>query len=207
MSTENRTLALAGVYQAAELVRQIAQHGLVDQAPFEASILSILKVDAASTVDVYGELNDIKMGLQTLASHFNSHSTHRKRDVELMQYVLGIIFLERKLHKHKVMLDRLAKGIQEITALTGHHAIDHSQLVARLAYLYTQTLSTFHYRIHVSGDERYLSNPNNAEKIRALLLAGIRSAVLWRQKGGNRWQFFFSRHKVLQVAQHILKQI
>jgi high frequency lysogenization protein len=207
MSIENRTLALAGVYQAAELVRQIAQNGCVDQAPFEASISSILRIDAASTVDVYGELNGVKMGLQTLASHLNSHSTHRKRDVELMQYVLGIIFLERKLNRHKEMLDKLAKGIEEITLLVENHAISHLQVVARLAYLYTQTLSTFHYRIHVSGEERYLSNPNNAEKIRALLLAGIRSAVLWRQKGGNRWQFFFSRHKLLQVAQHILKRI
>ena len=52
---------------------------------------------------------------------------------------------------------------------------------------------------------QFLQNPRNAERIRALLLAGIRSATLWRQLGGNRWQLFFSRRKILKDAYALLR--
>jgi high frequency lysogenization protein len=41
-------------------------------------------------------------------------------------------------------------------------------------------------RIMVNGDPAHLNNPENANRIRALLLAGIRAAMLWRQSGGGR---------------------
>ncbi len=66
MSIENRTLALAGMFQSADLVRQIARQGLLDQAQFEATIQSLLKIDADSVEDVYGGLSGLKAGLQVL---------------------------------------------------------------------------------------------------------------------------------------------
>jgi high frequency lysogenization protein len=45
------------------------------------------------------------------------------------------------------------------------------------------------------------------EKVRALLLAGIRAAVLWRQVGGSRLQILFSRAKIKAAAEKILQQI
>ena len=36
--------------------------------------------------------------------------------------------------------------------------------------------------------------PQNADLIRALLLAGIRAAFVWRQSGGARWKLIFQRH-------------
>ena len=44
-----------------------------------------------------------------------------------------------------------------------------------------------------------------AAKVRATLLAGIRSAVLWRQSGGNRWQLIFGRRKIIEQAGRLLK--
>ena len=41
------------------------------------------------------------------------------------------------------------------------------------------------------------------DKIRACLLAGIRSAVLWRQVGGSKWQLLFHRKKLVQAAQQL----
>ena len=46
---------------------------------------------------------------------------------------------------------------------------------------------------------RHLQQTDTAAKIRALLLAGIRSARLWRQLGGHRWQLIFSRRKLLDA--------
>jgi high frequency lysogenization protein len=202
MSIENNTIALAGIFQAAELVKQIARQGILDQAPFEASIQSILKINADSITDVYSGLSGIKTGLQVLCQQLGNGS---RRDMEVMQYVLGIIFLERKLAKQLEMLAKIRSSIEQIVAETKNYAVTHPQIVEQLANLYAQTLSTFDYRIKVSGEQRFLENSYNADKIRALLLAGIRSAVLWRQKGGKRLQFIFSRAKILRTAQHFLE--
>ncbi len=201
MSIENNTIALAGIFQASELVRQIARQGMLDQEPFEASIQSVLEINADSIMDVYGGLSGIKMGLQVLCQQLGNET---KRNLEVMQYVLGVVFLERKLAKRQDMLATIRVSLEKAVAESEIYATTHPQIIEQLARLYTQTLSTFDYRIKVNGEQRFLENPHNADKIRALLLAGIRSAVLWRQKGGKRLQFIFSRAKILRAAQSLL---
>jgi len=198
MSIENSTLALAGMYQSAKLVRDIARQGLIDQEPFEASLNSILKLDASSVEDVYGESIGLKVGLQTLCKQLG---TGTKRTLEITHYVLGMMILERKLIKNNEMLDKIQSGIEVTKAKTETLALSDPEIIKDLANLYVETLSKFNFRIKVNGERRFLDNPNNADKIRALLLAGIRSGVLWRQMGGNRLQLIFSRKKMVKIAQ------
>lgn len=42
-------------------------------------------------------------------------------------------------------------------------------------------------------------------EIRALLLAAVRSAVLWRQLGGSYWDFLFSRRAMLEAISRRLR--
>ena len=70
-------------------------------------------------------------------------------------------------------------------------------VIAASGALYQDTLSTLRQRIQVQGDMRNLQQPNNASKIRGILLAGIRTARLWRQVGGHRWQLVLNRRKLL----------
>src|SRR3569623_1381139 len=56
----------------------------------------------------------------------------------------------------------------------------------------------------VIGAQGLLSLPDVANKVRTLLLAAIRSAVLWRQCGGNRWQLIFGRRKIIDTARALL---
>ena len=198
MSIENSTLALAGMYQSAKLVRDIARQGLIDQEPFEASLNSILKIDASSVEDVYGESVGLKIGLQTLRKQLG---TGTQRTLEITHYVLGMMILERKLIKNNEMLDKIQSGIEATKAKTETLALSDPEIIKDLANLYVDTLSKFNFRIKVNGERRFLDNPNNADKIRALLLAGIRSGVLWRQMGGNRLQLIFSRKKMVKIAQ------
>jgi high frequency lysogenization protein len=177
---------------------------LLDVAPFEASINSLLQLDAESTEAVYGGLSGLKTGLQVLCAQLGTGS---KRDMEVMHYMLGMVFLERKLAKHDGMLEKIKLGIDEAIKQTELYAMTDPNIIAQLAYLYTQTLSTLDYRIKVNGERRFLENQNNAHKIRALLLAGIRSAVLWRQKGGKRLHLIFSRGKILRSAQQSLEHL
>lgn len=204
MSIRNSTLALAGMFQSAELVRQIARQGLLDNAPFETSIKSLLQIDADSVEDVYGGLSGIKTGLQILCGQLGSGTT---RNMEVMHYVLGMILLERKLMKREDMLASISAAVETAQAQTEMFAYTDPNVIGYLANLYTQTLSSFDFRIKVNGEQRFLENQNNADKIRALLLSGVRSTVLWRQKGGRRLQFIFSRKKILRTAQQFLEHI
>lgn len=207
-SLVDSTIALAGIFQAAELVRQIAYTGFVEQNAFENSMYSVLMLEANSTADVYNGVAGIQTGLKVLLRQLRGEAG-RQREVELIQYVLSMIYLEKKLRKDKDMLKIIRDNIatirydQELNNLP----LNDPQLMLVLAELYLKTISTLDYRIQVRGDQRYLENTENTEKIRALLFAGIRSVVLWRQKGGTRLQFLFSRKKIANTAEQLLSEV
>jgi high frequency lysogenization protein len=202
MSISENTLGLAGVFQAADLVQQIAKNGKSNSTDFEHSINSLLTLDAESTMEVYGGLQGVESGLRLLHKQFSGNAD---KDINILRYVLNILVVERKLYKRPDMMDTLRIGLEQATQQSEIFGdVTHSNVLAKFAGLYVDTLSTFNYRIQVYGEESYLQNPSNIDKIRALLLAGIRSAVLWRQKGGGRWQIIFGRGKLARQAQDYL---
>ena len=96
----------------------------------------------------------------------------------------------------------------EHTQFKSEYFASHVQEVCHsLSGIYQDTISTFKYRIKVTGSMQQLQNPANADLIRALLLAGIRSAVLWRQLGGRRWRLLAQRRRLLQVAHDLSRQL
>lgn len=58
----------------------------------------------------------------------------------------------------------------------------------------------------MTGSTLYLQQLAMHHRIRACLLAGIRSAVLWRQVG-NKWQVLFSRRKIIAMAKQIYSSL
>ncbi len=204
MSQRDQIIALAGMFQAAELVRQIAREGRAERRAFEDSIRSILTLDAPSTEAVYGGLCKVRVGLEILSTLYDRE--HKPRDLELTQYVLGIVHLEKKLHKQPRLLEIIRNGIERVQAQAQNFDLLHENVIANLASVYTDTISTLQPRIVVSGEQGYLNDSSNADKVRALLLALMRSAVLWRQKGGGRWQLLFSRAKIMRAAENLLRQ-
>jgi high frequency lysogenization protein len=206
MDIEDRTLALAGIFQATTLVRQIARQGMVDQIPFDVSINSLWKIDASSTIEVYDSIAGVSTGLYTL-NRMLQNTPYHSQDLEIVRYALGLMFLERKLIKNERTVQTVRQGIEGITDQLDIHLITYAEAIEQLAHLYMKTLSTFDYRIQIKGEPHHLKNEINVYRIRALLLAGIRSAVLWYQKGGNRLQLLFSRKKTAQAVKTLLQQI
>lgn len=203
-SNRDRTLALAGVFQAARLVQQSATTGQCDLAALETSINSIFNTQPKDTEAVYGSALCVTLGLQLLVRELDAAT--RERNIELMRYVLSVLYLERKLAKQPALLQRVAQGIERAQAQTLHFPPTHVNVMANLADTYTSTLSTLNPRIMVHGDPAHIANPDTANTIRACLLAGIRSAVLWTQCGGSRWTLLFGRTKLMIEARHILQQ-
>lgn len=204
-SIHDQTLALAGVFQAANLVHQIANNRSCNESSMESCLRSLFATDPARTLDVYGgELTDIREGLITLSTVMSQQS--KQQDIEVLRYVLNLVHLESKLNRHNDMLEVISSRIEQARHTASHFGYIHTNLVSNLASIYTDTISTFRLRIKVSGNPSVLQQDENAAKVRALLLAGIRSAVLWRQTGGRRWQLILSRRKVIQHAGKLAEQ-
>ena len=201
-----RVLALAGIIQVAGLVQKIARTSRFDQDAFQASIHSIFKINASTVEDVYGGVEHLQYGLELLSKLFGKNKKHD--DLEIARYTISMVVLERKLVKNTTVLDRISAGIEKAQAQSEHFGSKtHENIIANLADLYLSTISTLSPRIMVNGEHGYLEIPENANKVRALLLAGIRSAVLWRQKGGGRLQLVFGRNKIVQIADKLLADI
>lgn len=199
----DRVMALAGVFQAAQLVQEMARNGRADPQDLETSLSSLLVDNPSSVLEVYGnDIDRLRTGLICLHEQLGFAD---KKDVELTRYVMGMLFLERKLSKSPQMMTTLGEGIEQARRQLQHYSIDHENVIANLAGIYTDTLSTLSFRIMVSGEPQQLSNSDNANRIRALLLAGIRSAVLWHQTGGRRWQLIFSRSKITETCLELMQ--
>ena len=59
-------------------------------------------------------------------------------------------------------------------------------------------------RIVINGKPQYLKNERTVDWVRTLLLAGLRSAMLWQQMGGGRFELMFGRKKIMREAESLL---
>lgn len=200
----DRVLALAGAFQALSLVQQVARTGRVDERPFATSLESVLRVDAPSTEAVYGGRSRLQLGLQTFSRHLDRSTA---RDAELARYWLGVQALEGKLRRHPALLDTIAQELPSLAVEAARTGVAAAPVVAGLAALYRRTLSTLTPRVLVSGEPRYLDRECTANRIRALLLAAVRSAVLWRQLGGTRLGLAFSRRQLAGAVREVLDSL
>jgi high frequency lysogenization protein len=207
----DRTIALAAVFQAARLVQQIATSGNVDQQGLETALRSVLRIDVEHAEDAFNGIHNLRSGLETLIEQLGGRVEKnwggQSKDLNITKYVAAILMLERRLMKNPDMLQTIRDGISRARAQAEHFSLTHDNVIASLAHLYTQTISTLKPRIMVQGEHVYLANDTNANRIRASLLAAIRAAVLWRQCGGNRWQLFFKRAAIVQEAQRLSRQL
>ncbi len=201
---QDQIIALAGIFQAASLTHQIAHSGIADATAMEASIYSLFQIDAESVAAVYGGTERIQTGLQALCREMDAINLQGS---EVMRYTLTLIHLEQKLGKNPAMQQQIADAIRCAAGKLDHFPMLHSNIIAQLADTYAATISTLHPRIMVNGEPAHLQNSDNANKIRALLLAGIRSAMLWRQCGGSRMKLLIGRRKTLHLARQLLETI
>ncbi len=97
------------------------------------------------------------------------------------------------------MLEKIADGLtktEKENQDSNMQLAENPDIISQLARLYQQTISTLSFRIQISGKPQYLKNTAISNTIRAILLAGIRSAVLWQQLGGRRWHFLLFRSRI-----------
>jgi high frequency lysogenization protein len=195
---EEQILALSGVFQCCVLVDQIAQNGQCDESELAAMLETLFVKNPPNTASIYPKPELQEKGFAQLESSLTQ--TGDRQDALILRYALALMHLQHKLAKQPDMLQTLGSRLERAEQQKEHFSITHENVIASLASIYQDTISTFSTRIQVAGHANHLQVERNAAKIRALLLAGIRSATLWRQVGGHRWHFIFKKSKITNTS-------
>ncbi len=199
------TLAMAGICQSAYLVQQLAHQGSCNTDALKTSLKSIMNINPSSTMDVFGNAeHHLKIGLETLLGILNS--SREGLGAELSRYAFSLMVLERRLNKNRAALDELGNRINQLDRQLEHYDLLSDTFINVLAGIYVDVISKLGPRIQVTGAQDVLKSPQIQAKVRAVLLAGIRAAVLWQQVGGSRLQLMFSRSKLVRHAQEMLSR-
>jgi high frequency lysogenization protein len=202
---EEQVLALAGVAQVARLVDQISRTGSYPTEFLGPVINSLFVFDPGSTAEVYGGTANVKLGLQNLANLLANQDSAESRD--MVRYVFSLLYLERKFAANPEMMAVVHSRLEHTQFKADHFSNHMHEVCHSLAAIYQDSLSTFKYRIKVTGSMQQLQDPTNADIIRALLLAGVRSAFLWRQLGGRRWKLLLQRKSLRRIAQNLSRDL
>jgi high frequency lysogenization protein len=197
---EPRVLALAGLFQAVGLAQQLANEGRCDETAMEASVASVFRIDAPSVAAVYGGVGGVRLGLRNLIGQLDDGT----RDMALTRMAVTVMRLERSLARRPELAAKLQEGILATRRQVEHFGQDSPQVTGRLADVYASTLSTLSPRVMVNGHPQHLQQPAVVQKVRANLLAAVRSAVLWRQVGGRQWQIILNRRQCSMLARGLL---
>jgi len=203
---EDKALALAGLFQAAALVQQLARTGEVHSDGYESVLESIFVLDPKSVEDVYGGVKGAKLGVDTLLLVLKEKESTRYADA--IRYAIGMLHVEKLLRREADINSVLRSRLEQVTNQLQHFdGITSQAVVSKLNDIYLDTLAKFKFRIQVNGDPSHLQRAENAAKIRAILLAGIRSAMLWRQLGGTRLQFAFGKRRLVKALESLQNEI
>nr|WP_275660919.1 high frequency lysogenization protein HflD [Vibrio brasiliensis] len=185
------------------MVQQVAKNGHCDSDAFETSLKAILNTNPSNTVGVYGREVDLKLGLECLVKGIDSTPAGS----EITRYIISLMALERKLQSRNDAMSQLGDRIQMLERQLDHFELLDEQMLSNLASVYLDVISPVGPRIQVTGTPSVLQQTSNQHKVRALLLSGIRSAVLWRQVGGKRRHLIFGRKKMVEQAQILLARM
>lgn len=201
-----RATALAALTQAVYLVDCIARKGLVDAEDFRVMTESIFADSSAkhAVADVYGDITHLNTGLRLSIKTLRGDALPQAKT--LMAYSAGLLSLERHLSKNGDVRQKLAEGMIRIGKQRQYFGdAVHVNVVAAIADLYGETISTIKPRIIVRGKSEHLSQNANTQRVRTLLMAGLRAAHLWHKYGGGHLSLLIRRKALLHELEQLQK--
>lgn len=202
-SEYDRVTALAAIFQAARLVKDLARSGRCDRNALERTVQALFDFDPAEVASPFGGIEGLQLGLETLIGQLASPA---ERDLEVASYVISLIHHGDKLMQDRERVEHLTEDLENLKEKQVHVDLPGFTLNAQLARLYQTYVSPVPPQIMVKGEPMYLQNPQITDDIRATLLAGLRAAVLWRQCGGKRWHLLTRRRAYETIAKELAEQ-
>lgn len=195
---EERTIALAGILQASKQVQNLARNGRSDLVDVESSMQSVLVLDAINTPAVYGGVRGVNSGLRMIKD--GVLSSPQAMDVEVLRYVMSIVHLQIELYRNDTAFSEFSQAVERLSSVGRDEFVDACSVV------YQTHISNMRPQIIVQGEQDYLQRTEIPPQIRGLLLAALRSAVLWQQTGGSRFKLLWERTRMQNAAKQLLQQ-
>ena len=192
---EHRVLALAGLVQALKQVRQIAETGQAEASVVATAIDSVFRIDADSPQAIYGGTSALRSGLLLMRAYFGNQGA----DEMLPRLALAVLQLERRFVRDAAVAQQVHDGVVAVMPVAERLGQHHPEVLAALGALYADTVSHLRPRVLVQGNPHYLGQASVVAEIRAMLLAALRSAVLWRQLDGSLWDFLLRRRELVHA--------
>lgn len=203
-SWQHRVIALAAAAQCLAAVKQIAREGsLRDNSQVQRLLTNVLDLNPTSLEQLYPDHNELRWGLETLLLQIGPT---QHKDIEITRYMVALMAIERRLNKRPDQLTKLAERLQQVQRQRDDFKFAQDTIVAGMAGVYSDLISPLTKPIKITGKPEHLKQITVQNQIRALLLAALRNIVLWRQQGGQRRQFVFSRQRMVGTAQQLLRQ-
>jgi high frequency lysogenization protein len=202
---EQRTLALAGVAQAARIVDLAAKTGSWPAPVVEASIHSLFCFEPEAVDSVFGTPQGIRLGLEQLSACLSL--SQDETAAQTLRYTLAMLQLEKRFAKRDDLLSIVHARLKHAAYSADNFSNNINTINSNIAAIYQDTLSTLPYRIKVTGSAQHLNSPHVADLVRALLLCGVRAAFLWRQLGGSRLRLMLSRGEIRDTAARLARDV
>lgn len=193
-------LGLAALLQSLFQIKRLAHEGTWDETQVAPLVESLFHLDAVSAEEVYGGVHALGPGLALLGQQLQG----RNVDSLVARMAATILHLERKLIRHHKMMKLLATHIRDAERARDVFGAMHENIYERMSETYVDTLSKLSPRVMVQGQPEHLTRARIVVRIRTLLLAAVRGAVLWRQSGGNGFRLFWKRQAIIDQAQRLL---
>lgn len=133
----DRTIAFAGICQSVKLVQEVARKGSCDYDALSASLNSIIQTNPGSTLEVFGNEENLTLGLNTLINELDNSPGGS----ELTRYLINLLALERKLSGRRDSLAQLGDRIETVQRQIQHFDLLDDQMISNLASIYLDTIS------------------------------------------------------------------
>ncbi|MFK8027804.1 MAG: high frequency lysogenization protein HflD [Gammaproteobacteria bacterium] len=204
MNTEyiNKTIALAGMHQALSQVQQIAWENNYDEAQVDVCLGSLFARNPDTYSDVFGSTSDLRPGLIALRTSFTQKND--KQALERARYMVNLMMLSKNVRDNKELGEQVGTTLSLLDEAASNLQDQRDYVIERIAQLYQNTISPLTPRVIVYGDPQILKVDANAAAIRAMLFAGLRSALLWYQAGGSQLNLLLGKSKYLATISQIL---
>jgi len=196
-------------------VHELAIGKEIRQSQLASAINPLLILNPESVEQVYPNLESLTLGFSTLQSILGSNRL--KQNSQIRRYITEILILRKTLSKNMIMQSVVRAGLSNLEPIrpslidcmqTNQQEINEQNYTfEEISSLYRKTLSTLKHRIKVAGKVQFLKNEIVSNKIRGLLFAGVRSAVLWHQLDGRYWRLFIYNKRISNTVSDIHQKI
>ena len=205
----SESIALAALFQCCTQINRIAHTGYCDEQAVSTVFRALLVTNPKTIEDIY-KISELKTGFRGLIEGFSAEGITDNSANELVKLAMQVISLTDRIVRNTSLYNRLSNEIDTLKDqiekacpdfLEGKTSVVlSSENVEKFAQLYQSLISPNFSKLLIFGEERFLSSTENQNRIRALLLAGIRAVVLWNQVGGKKLYLMFRRKDILSYA-------